>query len=170
MELRHFGLLRASSGLPGRISKQHRINRLNGPSFASQATPRQSSLYTSFRTKTGGGGGSRTRVRRSAIRNSTCLSRDLNLAFGHAHGRAYPRASSLCLISRPQAQRETSLFIGAPDVVQATTPGTWLLVRQPGPIQNWQLRVCCLFYEPTAPRHALPDLDIPVETERPLSF
>jgi len=50
------------------------------PAFALRATSRQPSLYTTFQAKAGGGGGSRTRVRKHSTRASTYLSWTLNFA------------------------------------------------------------------------------------------
>ncbi len=56
-----------------------------------RTTPRQSSFFTSFRTKTGGGGGSRTRVRKYSTKASTYISRILSVGRQSAFGQAIER-------------------------------------------------------------------------------
>jgi len=86
---------------------------------------------------------------------------------GESSGISQPGYSHL---SAPDIVGKTSLIIDIPLVAQASTARCASLIRQRVPVHYWQLLLTMCLTSPMAPRHATPDLSIPVEACRPLSL
>ena len=96
----------------------------------------------------GGGGGSRTRVREQTHRSLYMLSLCFFLVGEHARRQAHSPTSpsALALLPRAGRGRPAHLYNASPSPVSGAR-AAWLLVRQPVPVDRWQLCVSHRFYE-----------------------
>ena len=106
------------------------------------------SLENLPRASNGGGGGSRTRVREQAHRGFYMLSLCILLTSERPHRQGHSPASPLvlALLLRAGEERPAHLYDAFPSPVSEAR-WAWLLVRQPVPVDGWQLCVSHLFYE-----------------------
>ena len=100
----------------------------------------------------------------------TCLSPHLNLASTGALGKAPESASPVFLIFPPQTNSgRPAWFVTSLQQFRHPSRNALPYIRQRVPVRYWQLLFTMCFTSPMAPRHATPDLYVPVEACRPLS-
>jgi len=123
-----------------------------------------------FRTKTGGGGGNRTPVRKCSPRISTCLSRFFDFPPLISNGKDLRLGSSKGVRPFPYEPRERSYPASMTpfSAPQEKAGRTLAALRQPERTRSCLRVFCsCLFNEATGPRHATLVSITPVEPISP---